>query len=97
MRTEPYDLPTGARYVALCFSAASIKTVKTSREVRNISRKTPRVTVTPLPSVVLTANGPGKIADTTPAAAMPASICDMKQRMAREGEMDPTRYSPKVT
>lgn len=75
-------IPTGARNVALCFSAASMKTVKTSKEVRNISRKTPRAGDIPALNVVLTDKGPGTRAWTTPAAAIPASICATKHMIA---------------
>jgi hypothetical protein len=90
-------MPMGARKVALCFSAASMKIVKTSRDVRNISRNTPMAGVTPLPRVVETLRGPGRIAETTPAAAMPASIWEMKQRRARRGVRAWMRRRPRVT
>ena len=81
----------------LCFSAASMKMVKTRREVRNISRKTPCAIEVPEPSVVLTFRGPGRMADTTPAAAIPASICERKQRMARVEVRAPISQRPRVT
>ena len=84
-------IPIGARYVALCFSAASMKMVKTNSAVKNISRKTPCAIVVPPPREVDTLSGPGRIAETTPAAAMPASIWAMKQRMARRGLTAPMR------
>lgn len=68
-----------------------MKIVKTRREVRNISRKTPRAGETPEPRFVETLRGPGRMASTIPAAHMPAIICEMKQRTARVGEMAPMR------
>ena len=50
-------MPSGARKVARCFSTANMKIVKTSRDVRNISIKSPwDLLVLPL-SVVVTARG----------------------------------------
>jgi hypothetical protein len=65
-------MPTGARNVALCFSAASMKMTKTSSAVRNISIKTPWVIVVWPVRVVFTFKGPGKSAETMPAAQIPA-------------------------
>ena len=90
-------MPIGARNVALCFSAASMNMVKTRSEVRNISRKTPCAAETPEPSVVDTLSGPGRMALTTPAEAIPANIWARKQRTARVGPMAPIRYRPRVT
>jgi hypothetical protein len=73
----------GARKVALCFSAASMKMVMMSIEVRNISMKTPWAMDTSSPKVVETFNSPGNMAETTPAAQIPASICEIKHRTAR--------------
>jgi hypothetical protein len=47
-------MPIGARKVALCFSAASMKMVMMSIEVRNISMKTPWAMDTSSPRVVET-------------------------------------------
>ena len=69
-------MPTGAINVALCFSAASMKMVKTSSAVRNISMKRPRVTEVPILSAVRTSSGPGNSTLTTAAAEMAPSICD---------------------
>ena len=53
-------IPTGAMKVALCFSAAGIKIVKTSCAVRNLSMKRPRtIEVPPLSDVRMT-SGAGK-------------------------------------
>lgn len=81
----------GARKVALCFSAASMKMVMISRDVRNISMKTPCAMDTPWPRVVETFRSPGNMAETTAAAHMPASICAMKQRIARTVVRAPIR------
>jgi hypothetical protein len=90
-------MPTGARKVPLCFSAASIKIVKTSCAVKNISMKTPwALLVLPL-SVVVTANGPGKRVSTTPAAAMAPSIWETKTSPPRAKGTAPMRQRPKVT
>lgn len=67
-------MPTGARNVLFCFSAASIKTVKTSRAVKNISMNTPCAIDVPPPSCVRTLSGPGNNAETTAAAVIPPSI-----------------------
>lgn len=90
-------IPIGAKKVALCFSAASIKIVKTRRDVRNISRKTPCAIEVLAPRVVETLKGPGRMADTTAAALIPASICAIKHRIARVAVRAPTRYRPRVT
>lgn len=71
--------------------------VKTRSDVRNISRKTPRVGVTLLPRVVETLRGPGRMASTTAAAQMPASIWATKQSVARTALMAPMRKRPNVT
>jgi len=63
-------IPIGARKVPLCFSAASMKMVKTSSEVRNISMNKPRAMDVPPPRVVETLRGPGNKADTTAAEHM---------------------------
>jgi hypothetical protein len=52
-------------------------------EVRNISMKTPWAMDTSSPKVVETFNSPGNMAETTPAAQIPASICEIKHRTAR--------------
>jgi len=67
-------IPMGARKVPLCFSAASMKMVKTSSAVKNISMNKPRAMEVPPPRVVETFRGPGNKADVTPAAAMDPSI-----------------------
>jgi hypothetical protein len=49
-------MPIGAMKVARCFSAASMKMVKTSSAVKNISMKSPRATFVSADNVVATAN-----------------------------------------
>ena len=51
-------MPMGAMYVALCFSAANMKMVKTSCAVRNISMKTPCTAFVPPPSDVRITKAP---------------------------------------
>jgi len=80
-------MPMGARKVALCFSAASMKIVKTRREVMNISKKTPWAGVMPACRVVLAFRGPGRMAEITAAAAMPARSWEMVRMMARRSGM----------
>lgn len=89
-------MPTGARNVLLCFSAASMKMVKTSMAVKNISMKRPRTTDVSL-SVVRTFIEFGKRAETMPEAAMAPTICVMKIRLPRIQPMAPIRHMPKVT
>jgi hypothetical protein len=52
---------------------------------------TPCAIDTPEPRVVETFSSPGNIAETTAAAHMPASICEMKQRIARVVVIAPMR------
>lgn len=67
-------IPIGAINVPLCFSAASMKIVKTNSAVRNISIKRPRTIDVPPPKLVVKVMGPGKRAETIAAAAMPPII-----------------------
>lgn len=92
-----HPIPTGAIKVPLCFSAASMKIVNTSRNVKNISRKRPLAMDVPPPSVVFTFIGPGRIAETTAAAQMAPSIWEMKTRPARSQVTAPIRAIPSVT
>jgi hypothetical protein len=50
-------MPIGAMNVARCFSAASIKMVKTSSIVKNISMKSPRATFVSDANEVVTDKG----------------------------------------
>jgi hypothetical protein len=67
-------MPIGAMGVALCFSAASINTTKTSCIVRNISIKRPWTIDVSLLRVVVAKIGPGERPETTPAAAIAPRI-----------------------
>ncbi len=90
-------IPTGATKVALLFSAASMKMVKTNIVVKNISIKTPCAFDVPAPNDVRTLNGPGYKPSTTPAAAIPPMIWEIKIRPPRTQGIAPTRHMPKVT
>ena len=90
-------MPTGAMNVALCFSAASMKIVKTSWAVRNISMKRPRVMEVPILSAVRTSRGPGNSTLTTAAAVMAPRICDTVRSIPRIYVNAPTRHIPSVT
>ena len=91
VKKNAVPIPNGARYVARCFSTASMRITKTSCAVRNTSIKSPCEIDVPPPRTVSTAMGPGYIADTTPAAAMPAMSWDGNTRTARTGERPPQR------
>jgi hypothetical protein len=73
--------------------------VKIKRTVRNISMKRPRTTdvLGEVLRVVRTARGPGKSVETIPAAAMPASICEMKTMQPLIQPIAPMRQRPRVT
>ena len=90
-------IPIGAIKVPLCFSAASMKIVKTSCAVRNISMKRPRTTEVPADRFVRTRSGPGKRAETTAAAAMPPRICDITTNTPRTQGTAPMRHMPNDT
>lgn len=90
-------MPTGARKVALCFSAASMKMVNINMAVRNISIKTPRVTDVYGFKVVRTASGPGNTACTAAAAAIPATIWVMIRSRAFSHGTPPTSARAIVT
>ena len=86
-------IPIGARNVALCFSAASMKIVKISSAVRSISMNSPRVIDVPSLRVVRTASGPGNKADTMPAAEIAPSTWENTRRPALSQLMAPTKAS----
>jgi hypothetical protein len=90
-------MPTGAKNVLLCFSAASMIMVKTSWAVRNISMKSPWARLVPPLKLVVTARGPGNKTETTPADAIAPSICAMKTKPPRAKGTAPMRHSPRVT
>lgn len=84
-------MPMGARKVARCFSAASMKMAKMSSAVQIASMNTPRVTDTLSANAVRTANGPGSRPDTTAAAAIAPTIWASIRRNAFAHPMAPTR------
>ena len=90
-------IPTGAKKVPLCFSAASMRMVKTRRAVRNISMNSPRAMDVSPPRVVETLRGPGKSADTTPEAAIEPRSWARKIRPARNQGTAPMRAMARVT
>jgi len=90
-------MPTGARKVPLCFSAASMKMQKTSSAVKNISMNSPCTMLEPPPRVVDTFSGPGKSAETTAAEAIEPKICDINTRPPRVQLTAPIRHMPRVT
>jgi hypothetical protein len=67
--------------------------------VRNISMNKPRTTEVcgEVLRVVRTVSGPGKSAETIPAAAMPARIWEMKTMQPLSHPTAPIRQSPRVT
>lgn len=91
-------MPMGAINVSLLFSAASIRTVKTSSHVRNISKKTPWATVMPGARVVSTTLiGPGIMQSTKAAATMPPRIWAGKRQRPRTAGRVPVTTIPSVT
>jgi hypothetical protein len=90
-------MPIGARNVALCFSAASMKMQKMSSNVKNISMNRPRTTDVFVANLVRTARGPGNRPDTTAAAAIPARTWEAMSRIALSGPMAPTSSMATVT
>ena len=90
-------MPMGARKVPLCFSAASMRMVKTNMAVRNISMNRPLTIEVPPPSVVDTFIALGKRQETTPAAAMAPRIWPMKTRRPRSHLHAPMRQRARVT
>ncbi len=90
-------MPTGAMKVALCFSLASMKIVKTSSAVKNASMKTPCATLVPPARVVLTLNLAGKSPITIPEAAIAPAICATKTQIALKMGSAPTSTLPSVT
>jgi hypothetical protein len=67
-------IPMGAMNVPLCFSAASMKIVKSSSGERNISMIRPWMTGVLLPRFVRTVRKPGKRAGHVAAAVMSQRI-----------------------
>jgi len=90
-------MPMGAMYVALCFSAANMKMVKTNCAVRNISMKTPCTAFVPPPSDVRITKGPGNKILTMPALDMAPAIWETTMRNPRIQDIAPMRHNPRVT
>lgn len=90
-------MPTGARYVDLCLTTASMMMTRTSCAVRNISMKRPWAMEVPPPRRVLQFSGPGKRALTTPAEAMPATSWAGKTIRPRTAGIPPVRQRASVT
>lgn len=90
-------IPTGARYVDLCLTTASIMMTSTNCAVRNISMKRPcEIDVPPLRRV-LQFSGPGNKALTTPAEAIPATSWAGNTISPRRAGMPPVRQRARVT
>lgn len=90
-------IPTGAMKLPVCFSAASMKMVKTRDMVKSISMITPCAIDVVALSSVLTFRPPVNSPLTIAAAAMAATICVTKRSAARTMSMAPIRYIPTVT
>lgn len=90
-------MPIGARKVPLCFSAASMRMVKTSMAVRNISMNSPLTIEVPPPRVVETFMAEGKRHETIPAAAIAPRIWPMKTSKPRTHLQAPIRQRARVT
>lgn len=73
----------GVMNVPLCFSAASMKMVKTSKADRNISMNSPWMILVPPPSSVRTVKGPGRKVERIAAAVMPPRIWAMVRSAPR--------------
>ena len=89
--------PTGAMKVALCFSMARKKTVRTRKMVRNISMNKPCETEVPPPREVRTVRGPGRSALVMAAATIPPSSCTTTRRAPRKGGIVRMSTRPRVT
>lgn len=90
----------GAMKVSLDFSAASIKTTKTSSAVMNISMNSPWAMDVSGANVVLTVEmplGPPNMADTSPPAHMHARSCDGIKNAVRVHGILPPRLRPRAT
>lgn len=90
-------MPIDAKYVERCFSTASMRMTKTSCAVKKTSMKRPRVMLVPPPRTVSTSTGPGYIAATAPAAAIPATSWAGMTRTLRSVDMPPQSQSASVT
>jgi hypothetical protein len=72
-------------------------TVKTSCVVVSISMKRPRETDVPLPSRTSTVIGPGKVAETAAAAAIPPNIWPTKTQAKRVAGIAPMSHNVRLT
>lgn len=90
-------IPTGAMKVALCFSFASMRIVKTSSAVKNASMKRPFGILRPSDSVVRTFAGAGKSPIIKPEAAMLPAIWAKKRNKARTNVIAPVNSKANVT
>lgn len=96
MRRES-PMHIGAMNVALCFSAASMKMVKTNPAVKDISMKRPWTTDVPAPRFVVTVRGPGNRHETTAAAEMAPHSWAKNKSSPLKYVTAPTRHIPSVT
>jgi hypothetical protein len=90
-------IPTGAMNVPACFSAASMKMVKTNCAVRIISMKNPCAIVVVALNVVLTFNPPENRTLTRAAATIPPRTWTITRSAARKMVIEPISHIPKVT
>lgn len=96
-RKKARPIPTGAKYVDLCFTTANMIMTKTSCAVKNISIKRPCEIEAPPPNRVEKFAGPGNRQLTTPAAAIPATNWAGKTIRLRRGGIPPVIQRAKVT
>ena len=90
-------IPTGATKFPVCFSAASMKMVKTSKVVSSISIRTACALLVVAKGVVETLRSPVKSALTRKAPTMAPIICATTSRAARTIVTAPIRAMPRVT
>jgi hypothetical protein len=74
-----------------------MRITKTSSAVKKTSMKSPWLMLVPPPSNVSTVIGPGYMAETAPAAAIPAISCVGMTKMLRTVESPPTSHRASVT
>jgi hypothetical protein len=72
-------------------------TVRTNCDVANISMKRPCEIDVPPPSATVTVSGPGKVAETAAAAAIPPTIWAKKTKMQRVAGTAPISHRVSVT
>jgi hypothetical protein len=90
-------IPTGAMNVALCFSFANMRIVKTSSAVKKASIKRPLGMLSPSLNVVLTFAGAGNNPMISPEAAMLPTICAKNKNSALTNVIAPVNNSANVT